>query len=28
MFAHQAVAQFRLITGIAVTPALVREMLL
>ncbi|MDR9815460.1 MAG: hypothetical protein RJR34_01515 [Candidatus Methanoculleus thermohydrogenotrophicum] len=27
MFVHQAVEQFRLITGIAVTPALVREML-
>lgn len=27
MFVHQAVAQFRLLTGIAVTPALVREML-
>lgn len=27
MFVHQAVAQFRLMTGIAVTPALVREML-
>jgi len=28
MFVHQAVEQFRLITGIAVSPALVREMLL
>jgi len=27
MFVHQAVAQFRLMTGIAVTPELVREML-
>ena len=27
MFVHQAVAQFRFLTGIAVTPALVREML-
>ncbi len=27
MFVHQAVAQFQLMTGIAVTPALVREML-